>query len=344
MPDEPHTDSAMPGEDAAKPSGGFDDDRLLACALGLEDDPELVAAAAADAELGARLETVRAQAAAVGARVAAAVPAPPEDYADLRSPRWAELGEFFEAPAPKPARSRSSRWLRVLAPAVVVVLAVAIGAALVSTRGGGRLSLNGSVSSEASKAAPMAVGSQDGATAAPTLGSVTTPVVALTDQAKRFATVVVARARKAAGGFQQFAVLRDLKGVAPDLLRLRVGDAPADAGKLHVLLLDPLSARAWPTPAATSQAYNEPPPLISVSPAAATIAGSTPVPSPSASAGAGPSAAPSPAAPGTTTPSPPADLSTWAQSEPTRTFGYHGQVALAEELPPGTDVASLSVP
>ena len=340
MPDEPYTDAAMPGEDAAKSSRGFDDDRLLAYALGLEDDPELAAAAAADRELGARLETVRAQAAEVGARVTAAVPAPPQDYTDLSSPRWAALGEFFEAP--RPARSRSSRWLRVLAPALVVLVAVAIGAAIVSTRGGG-LSLNGSVSSEASKSAPMASGSQDGATPAPALGSTTTPVVALTDQARRFATVVVARARKAAGGFQQFAVLRDLKGVAPDLLRLHVGDAPADAGKLHVLMLDPLSDRATPTPAATSQAYNEPPPLISVSPAAATIAGSTPVPSPSASEGAGPSAAPSPAAPGTT-PLPPADLSRWALAEPTRTFGYHGRVALAEELPPGTDVASLSVP
>jgi hypothetical protein len=155
---------------------------------------------------------------------------------------------------------------------------------------------------------------------------------------------VVARARKAVSGFQQFAVLRDLKGAAPHLLRLSVGDAPADVGKLHVLLLDPLSARASPTPAPTSQAYNEPPPLISVSPAAATIAGSTPVPSPSASAGAGPSTTPSPAAPGTTTPLAPADLSRWALAEPTRAFGYHGHVALAEELPPGTDVASLSVP
>ncbi len=169
--------------------------------------------------------------------------------------------------------------------------------------------------------------------------------MALTDQARRFATVVVARAREAAGGFQQFAVLRDLKGVAPDLLRLRVGDAPADAGKLHVLLLDPLSARASPTPAATSQAYNEPPPLISVSPAAATIAGaSSPSPSPATSERAGRQRdAVSPAAPGTT-PLPPRRSQPWALAEPTRTFGYHGQVALAEELPPGTDVTSLSVP
>ncbi len=165
MPDEPRADPAMPGEDAAKPSRGFDDDRLLAYVLGFGDDPELAAAAAADGELGARLETVRAQAEAVGARVAAAFPAPPADYADLSSPRWAALGEFFEAP--KPARSRSSRWLRVLAPALVVVLAVAIGAAIVSTRGGGRLSMNGSASSEAARFAPTG-GAQDGAAPAST--------------------------------------------------------------------------------------------------------------------------------------------------------------------------------
>jgi len=340
----------MPGEDAAKPGGGFGDDRLLAYALGLEDDPELAAAAAIDGELGARLETVRAQAAAVGARVRAAVPAPAEDYTDLASPRWAALGEFFEAPAPKPARRRSSRRLRVLAPALVVVLAVAIGAAIISTRGGGRLSLNGSVSSEASKSAPMTAGSQDGATPAPALGSVTAPLVALTDQAKQFATVVVARAREAVGGFQRFAVLRDLKGVAPHLLKLRVGDAPADAGKLHVLLLDPLAARASPPPSATPQAYNEPPPLISVSPAAATIAGTTPAPATTESTGAGSagSASPEPGALPTSTPSgapsPPVDLSRWALAQPTKSFGYHGHIALAEELPPGTDVTALSLP
>jgi hypothetical protein len=342
MSDESYTDAAMPGEDAAKPGDGFDDDRLLAFALGLGDDPELTAAAAADADLGARLETVRAQAETVGARVAAAVPAPAEDYTDLSSPRWAALGAFFAAPEPAPTRSRSSRWLRVVAPALVVVLAVAIGAAIISTRGGGRLSMNGSVSSEAAKSPPMASGSQDGVVPAPDLGSATTPVVALTDQARRFATVVVAQARKAVGGFQQFAVLRDLKGVSPDLLRMRVGDAPAHAGKLHVLLLDPLSARASPEPAATSQAYNEPPPLISVSPAAATIAGSTPLPSPSASAAAGAGATAVPAATRSASPTP--DLSTWALAEPTKTFGYHGRVALAEELPPGTDVAALSLP
>ena len=38
----------------------FDDDRLLALALDLDDDPELVAAAAADEGLRRRLDAVRA--------------------------------------------------------------------------------------------------------------------------------------------------------------------------------------------------------------------------------------------------------------------------------------------
>jgi len=80
---------------------------------------------------------------------------------------------------------------------------------------------------------------------------------------------------------------------------------------------------------------------------AAAIAGATPAPEPS-SGGATP-AAPD-AAPATTPPaatpaaSPLPDLSRWAVAQPTKTFGYHGRVALAEELPPGTDVTSLSVP
>ena len=41
MPDEPRADPAMPREDAAKPSRGCDDDRLLAYVLGFGDDPEL---------------------------------------------------------------------------------------------------------------------------------------------------------------------------------------------------------------------------------------------------------------------------------------------------------------
>src|SRR5665647_2732750 len=78
----------------------FDDDRLLAFALGLDDDPELVAAAAADEGLRRRLDVVRAEVEQVGAQVRAAVPGPDEHYTDPSDPRWAGLREFFAAPQP----------------------------------------------------------------------------------------------------------------------------------------------------------------------------------------------------------------------------------------------------
>jgi len=168
-----------------------------------------------------RLETVRAQAEAVGARVRAAVRRRLRTTPISRR-RLGGTGRVLRGPRAEAGAQPLVALAARARAGLVVVLAVAIGAAIVSTRGGGRLSLNGSVSSEASKSAPMATGSQDGAAPAP--GSMTTPVVlSLISETVRH--VVVARARKAVGGFQQFAVLRDLKGVAPDLLRLRVGAA-----------------------------------------------------------------------------------------------------------------------
>ncbi len=58
-------------ENGTQPGGGFDDDRLLAIALGLDDDPELLAAAEADAELAGRLASMRADVALIGAQVGA---------------------------------------------------------------------------------------------------------------------------------------------------------------------------------------------------------------------------------------------------------------------------------
>jgi hypothetical protein len=63
-------------EHGTQPGGGFDDDRLLAYALGLDDDPELLAAAEHDAELSGRLAAMRADVHRIGAQVQAAVPAP----------------------------------------------------------------------------------------------------------------------------------------------------------------------------------------------------------------------------------------------------------------------------
>ena len=89
-------------------ASAFDDDRLLAFALGLDDDPELLAAAAGDEGLGRRLDAVRAEVGQVGAQVRAAVPGPNEDYTHLGDPRWAGLHEFFAPPRWCSSRSPSA--------------------------------------------------------------------------------------------------------------------------------------------------------------------------------------------------------------------------------------------
>ena len=209
--------------------GVFDDDRLLACALGLEDDPELVTAAAGDAELAGRLAAMRAEVGEVGAQVELAVPAPADDYADLAGARWAGLLEYFEAPAVAPARRGASLWLRVVAPlAAVAVVALAVGLVAVNRLGGS--------SSSSSRSMSAAVDSSAGATKVTPAGAPT-----FAEQIDDFAVVVLARARAASGAFQRFGVVRVLKGKAPDVLRLEVDGHPADRGRLHLLMLRPLA-------------------------------------------------------------------------------------------------------
>ena len=121
MSDE-RTDNGM------QPGGGFDDDRLLAYALGLDDDPELLAAAENDAALSGRLAAMRADVDRIGAQIAAAVPAPEDAYTDLSGERWSGLKEYFEAPASEAKPRRERRWWRVVAPVTALaVLAVVVG-------------------------------------------------------------------------------------------------------------------------------------------------------------------------------------------------------------------------
>ena len=229
MTDDPRTDDTAPGV--------FDDDRLLTLALGFDDDPELIAAAAADEALSRRLETMRAEVAGLAAQVHAAVPAPDEDYADLADPRWAELHEFFAAEAPRPAgvRGRASRWLRVLAPAVAVIVALVIGVSVLERQGGGTASM------QSDKAAPEAV-------APATSGRGAEDALSFSDQIDQYALVVLAKARAAHGAVQRFAVVRVLKGTAPDVLRLRIADGAAPTGRLHLLMLRPLGTMSDEAP------------------------------------------------------------------------------------------------
>ena len=238
-------------------AAAFDDDRLLAFALGLDDDPELVAAAAADEGLRRRLDAVRAEVEQVGAQVRAAVPGPDEDYTDLRDPRWAGLQEFLAAPQPARTRSRASRWLRVLAPAAVALVAVAVGLAVINDQKSGTLGVNGSLPA-AAKATSEAAGPQTGAGATAT-DRAADYAQSLHEQLDLYAVVVLAKAQAVNGVFQRFVVVKVLKGAGPDVVRLRVADRPADEGRLHLLFLHP-----------RTQAYDEPTPIPS-----ATVATST---------------------------------------------------------------------
>ena len=226
----------------------FDDDRLLAFALELDDDPGLVAAAAADEGLRRRLDAARADVDRVGAQVRAAVPAPDAVYADVGDPRWAGLQGFFAAPQPAKRRGGASRWLRVLAPVAVAVVALAVGLAIINEQNVDTVAVNGAVP-EAAKAASDAAGSLTGV--GPTAGDRSANAVqALRDELDQYALVVLAKARAASGAFQQFVVVRILKGDGPDRVRLRVADHPADVGRLHLLLLRPSSdVYAEPSPA-----------------------------------------------------------------------------------------------
>lgn len=203
--------------------GVFDDDRLLAFALGLDDDPDLTAAAAEDETLADRLATVQADVARVGAQLEAAVPVPADDYADLADPAWTGLREYMAVPAA--ARRRGSRWLRVLAPVAAVAVALAVGLTLVDR--------------SSDEVATQLGGKSAGVEAAPVPARDAT-VTSYAEQVDQFAAVVLARARAATGAIQSFVVVRLLKGTAPDVVRLQVADRPADAGRLHLLFLRPL--------------------------------------------------------------------------------------------------------
>ena len=231
----------------------FDDDRLLALALGLDDDPQLVAATAADEGLRRRLDAVRAGVEEVGAHVRAAIPAPSDDYTDLSDPRWAGLQEFFAAPRPAKTRSRASRWLRVLAPAAVALVAVAVGLAVINDQKSGTVGINSSL--------PAAAKASSEAADAQTVGGVTATsraaadyVQGLRDQLDLYAVVVLAKAQAAGGAFQRFVVVKVLRGESPPVVRLRVADRPADEGRLQLLFMRPQTGGAaeispQPTPA-----------------------------------------------------------------------------------------------
>ncbi len=239
---------------------GFDDDRLLGFVLGLDDDPQLQAAAESDPALRAHLEAVRADVTAVGAGLDRAVPAPPEDYTDLNDPRWRRLRELVAA-SPTAAPRRRPLWVRLLAPAVAIGLVLLVGIVGVQYFGqsGGTAELSRSAGDE--KAA-QGVGEENGAVQSGATGdggegaegAVVLGLPPGAPDASAYATVLVARARTPADDRQRFDVVRVLRGHAQEyaegaIVTLDVVDGVVPAKRLVVLYLTPL-----PTPAPTAPA------------------------------------------------------------------------------------------
>jgi hypothetical protein len=270
--------------------GAFDDDRLLAYALELEDDPELAQAAASDDELARRLAAMRGDVARIQVQVDRVVPPPVADYADLSDPRWAGLAEVVGAGAQTTPKRRGarSRWLRVLAPVAVIAVALAVGVAVIQRQGGS--STNRSALSDAG--APMTT---SGAQSASSAGAEKTS--SFPGLVAEFADVVLARARAAQGTVQEFLVIKVLKGEGPNVVQLNVADRPASEGRLNVLLLDPQSATSVEATAAPMPASTE----------------------------------------STST------IDALGAAQPVQ-YSYMGEMALARELPAGTDPASVTLP
>jgi hypothetical protein len=220
-----------------------DDERLLAYVLRAEDDPELLTAA--DPQLARRLDELRVEVSAVAEQVNRAVPLPDEHYTDLDAPRWRELNQYLRpAPvvtlAPHGQRGGTSRWLRILAPAAALLLAVGVGAAVLrNSQSGGGAALSTFADKQAQEVASPA--------ASALLGYAGRRILDL-EVAREFAIVLVARARSAQGGYQWFDVVRVLRGTAPPELRLHVESVAAQPGFFHVVYLAPTNASQAPQP------------------------------------------------------------------------------------------------
>jgi hypothetical protein len=316
----------------------FDDDRLLAFALGLGDDPELRAAADGDEALRRRLDELHAELNAVGVQLHAAVPPEDDAYTDPLDERWAALHEFYAPAAAKAGHRGWAWWLKVLAPAAAVIaIAVGVGVAaqqgLLSTGGSsGGSSTSGSAAAGNAAGGEAAQGSSDKAAAVPSAspkGWSSTQGQrrelqqqserSLAKQAQHYAVVVVARASKVVGDTQRFTVVRTLKGDAPKKLTLDVVSKHAKAGALHVLFLDPVAAAPaqtttpTPSPTVAPTASSSPAPMMS--PGGATMSG-----------GGVPGSAPRPAL------------------HASLRFRFNGGAAVVRMLPSGLDLSTLRLP
>ncbi len=274
--------------------------------------------------------------AAVGGQLDAAVPTVDDSYADPTDARWSGLHEYFAPPPAKATRSRASRWLRVLAPAAAVAVALAVGVGIIASQngpGGGSSATSGAASVETSRQPNDAFRSADGGQGwSSTSGELkdleTQRRRSLAKQAEAFAVVVVARAATVVGDVQRFTVVRELKGDAPEVLRLGVVTKPAKVGALHVLFLDPV---AGPTPSPARGSVGAPQAGEGSTPSPNASPAPEEAPAVAGSASPGPSVLPSPSRSPDVFPRPVA-------------FRFAGTKAIVRRLPAGFDLATLRLP
>jgi hypothetical protein len=240
--------------------GGFDDDRLIAYALGLEDDAELRAALAGDGALRDRLATMQAELAQVEGGIRSAVPPTPPAYDDPADARWQALRPYFEHKPATVRRGFYGRRALTYVAALGLVAAVSVGVVETQFRNS---ATTGRSATAATQDSGKAAGGGTELSGAPVYGAGSPGAVhspAPANNADEFAVhivveavswhkVVVARAGDVVAGAQRFAILRVLKGsVKAHSVTLSVGTAPpVAAGTLCVLYLDPTA-----TPAASS--------------------------------------------------------------------------------------------
>jgi hypothetical protein len=234
------------------PAGAFDDDRLFAFALGLDDDPELAAAADAQPELARRIDQMRAEIGAVTRRLQAAVPTAPDDYSEPSAERWPRLHEFFDTTqgaARRRGRRGRSRGRLAAALAAAALLALAVGIGTVDLFSGATDSQVATTSDDARSEAVGAPPADKGM-----FGSVTGGGPIVLPEARHFKEVVVARAGEMFDGLQRFEVIRTLKGriVERVALLVRDGARALPLGSLEILYMRPLHdyvmAGAWDGP------------------------------------------------------------------------------------------------
>jgi hypothetical protein len=123
----------------------------------------------------------------------------------------------------------------------LAILALVVG--IVAVNQGGSSSTSSGSSGEVARTADDAqpATAQSFKAGSGTEATADTPARRLVEQLDRFAVVVLARARAASGALQRFAVLRIFKGEAPKVVELQVDGQPADQGRLHLLMLDPVA-------------------------------------------------------------------------------------------------------